>query len=395
MLLKVIKNACSASIGGTVGNDTGEYMSKLHYCMNGTSVTDQVIKYQTSHDDRDYLPIQMYYERYKDRWYNKVKDHIDRSSFDSDYDYRLVKAVESFDISTAEIIADKKGYNSLAAFNGWFYSCLSNWTNNIITSSYRMKKRPTVLCPICGRAVTNITEEHLKHYKTASDLPRCVLWHGNIFEVCMTPKSIITCWGEFTQKKMRELNKNITRPYVDSKHKMLWPWYDSKGNRAVLCPFTRKMIPKIDDNYIRSLPDEFNRYAEPIGWNTFIEKNPNALLHADIYSLDHISDDGSEISLSNYISKDMRFNQESSYMDWEMIKSGKSNTYYDQVFNIIDKYVSGSNRNIFKLLAIGYSIDDIADTLNVDKKLIKETMKIAKGLTNMKEDLIDSACLTP
>jgi hypothetical protein len=360
--------------------------------MNGVPVTQQVVKYQKTHDNRDYLPIQLYYERYKDKWYNKIKDHIDRVSFDSDYDYRLVKAVDSFSMSKAKLIADKKGYGSLAAFNGWFYSCLSNWSNNIITSSYRMKKRPSVSCPICGRMVTNITEDHLKHYKTIGDLPKFVTWKNKIYEVCPIPKNVITCWGDYAITKMRNLNKGISKPYLNDKHKVLWPWHDSNGDPRVICPFTRKMVKQIDDEYIQSLPNEYNRYSEHIEWSSFIEKYPGTLLHADIYSLDHLSS-SNDISLADYVSTDLRVDQGNSYMDWQMIRNGVSNTKYDHVFKIIDRYVDESDRDIFKLLAIGYTVDDIADTLNIDKKSIKDSMKTAKSLDEMKQMLIESCCI--
>ena len=117
-------------------------MSRLHYCWNGRPVTDQVILYQETRDNKDYLPIQIYYDDYKDHWFSQIEDYMDRQEFESDFDYKLACAVNSFEKEKAKKLQVEKGYNPIGAFNGLFYQILSNWKSNIKTSSFRLKKRP-------------------------------------------------------------------------------------------------------------------------------------------------------------------------------------------------------------------------------------------------------------
>ena len=79
-------------------------MPKLHHCNEGTSITDQVLKYQLSHAGDDYMGVYKYYNNYKDRWYIELRDHLDRPTFDSEYDYKLCRAVKSFDESQARLL---------------------------------------------------------------------------------------------------------------------------------------------------------------------------------------------------------------------------------------------------------------------------------------------------
>ena len=119
-------------------------MSKLHYCNNGKPVTEQVVIYQETKDTRDYLPIQWYYDNYKDHWFAQLSDYMDRMTFEAEFDYKLSVAVGLFKATTAKRLQDKNGYGNIGAFNGLFYKILSNWKSNVKSAAFRVKRRPSI-----------------------------------------------------------------------------------------------------------------------------------------------------------------------------------------------------------------------------------------------------------
>jgi len=114
-------------------------MPKKHYCVNGISVPEQVLKFQSTRLSDDYLMVQLYYDSYKDTWYKAVSKYLDRPTFDAEFDFRLIRAVETFNAGIASDISKSKGWSDIGQFNRWFWTCLSNWTKNVISSSYRLK----------------------------------------------------------------------------------------------------------------------------------------------------------------------------------------------------------------------------------------------------------------
>ncbi len=364
-------------------------MGKLHYCDNGVAVTDQVVRYKkfrnTKSDDNntnyklsfldeEYKLIQRYFNNYKEYWYDQLADYLDREEFDADFDFRLFKAVETFDEDKARSLASTYGWTFLGMFNRWFYKILSHWKSNVKTSSFRLKKRPSVLCPVCGRSVPRITEEHLKHYKTARDLPSYVVWEGSLYEVHTSPKQYIYTWGSKTAKKVKALKKGNSKSISEYKHRTRWKWKLDNGERGVLCPFTKKIIPEITNAYLSSLDSKHNRHAESISWQDFIERYPNHLIQSEIYSLDYLESDADEEGfLKDHIpgTYDMSDNGIVCFDDPD---SG-----YEHAFRTIEECIEDdTDQLILKLIAVGYTIDDISDTLNLNKKEVRRRLRLIR-----------------
>lgn len=372
-------------------------MSRLHYCKNGVPVTNQVLAYQSTRDPDDYLPIQEYYNDYKDHWFGQVDDYIDRTTFESDFDYKLCRAVDSFKIETADDISAKKGYTKRAdtrvgAFNGWFYKILANWKSNIKTSSFRLKKRPPTQCPICGRFVGRIDVEHLQHYRGISDLPKYFTYKGEIYETSAVPRVNAITWGSRTLTKWRALQKADFKPFASEKKRVEWLWRTLDGKKGVMCPFTKKVIPQITVEYIRTLDDRYSRYAEPFSWEDFAERYPSSLIQMEIGSLEHTvfetGEDGE--SLKNHVSTDHRVKNRSSGFDYDQMCRGVIPPEFEHAFDAINKTVSNeSDRQILKLIAVGYSVDDVAETLEMDKKEVRKRIRnVRDNASDMKKMLV-------
>ena len=257
-------------------------MAKLHHCADGTPITEKVLMYQKNLLGDDYLPIYRYYDNFKDKWYLELQDFLDRSTFDAEFDFKLCRAIQSFDEEQARILCEKYKWSFLGAFNRWFYAVLRNWKSNVKTSAFRQKKRPSVQCPVCGRHVPRIDEAHLAHIKTKSDLPKAFSWKGNIYSVVTTPDSYATCWGKYTHKKLTKINSGDFKGM--EKERVSWPWYTKEGTHGKVCPFTKKIIPNLSNDYIAGLPKRHNRYAQIMSWQEFVEEFPHPILiQAEIY----------------------------------------------------------------------------------------------------------------
>lgn len=368
-------------------------MSKLHYCSNGTSVTEQVIIYQRSRNMNDFLPIQSYYEHFKDHWYSQVEDYLDRNTFNSEFDYRLCKAVESFKVETADNIARKMGYTRLGAFNGWFYKILVNWKSNIKTSSFRLKSRPSVQCPVCHRYVPRIDAIHLEHFKNISDLPKYFVFKNEIFETSVMPRVNAISWGEKTNEKWKALQHADTKIYTKDRKRVAWPWRLPDGTKGVMCPFMKKVIPLITVDYIRTLSDKHSRYANPVSWEYFVEQFPASLIQSEVYSLDHaVFDQQSDsVALHDHVCFNNRVKQTHYGFDYNQLCSGVVPFEFEHSFAIIDKNCSDeTDRDVLKLVAVGYTFDDIADTLELDKKEVRRRVRNVKsGMESLVNLLVD------
>lgn len=367
-------------------------MARLHYCTNGVSVTEQVLKYQESRNPQDYLPVQEYYNDYKDHWHNQVDDYLDRQTFDSEFDYKLCKAVHSFKIETADSIAKEMGYTRIGAFNGWFYTILANWKSNVKTSSFRLKKRPSVQCPICGRFVARIDAEHLEHYRGISDLPKFFVYKGDIYETSAVPRVNAVTWGKKTQVKWRALQRANTKEYASEKKRVAWPWKLSNGQKGVMCPFTKNIVPQITVEYIQTLDNEHSRYADHFTYAEYAEQYPKSLMQSEIYSLDRASFEGdTKVSLKDYISQDQRFSSSLPSFGYDDICKGEIPPAFEHAFHTIDQVViNESDRTILKLITIGYSVEDISETLEMDRKEIRRRLRLVRdnGASDMKRLLI-------
>ena len=357
-------------------------MGRLHYCYNGRSVTEQVILYQKTREGKDYAPVQLYYDDYKDHWFTQLEDYMDRQTFESDFDYKLSCAVNAFKETTAKRLQKEKGYRALGAFNGLFYQILSNWKSNIKTSCFRLKKRPSIQCPVCGRNVGRIDEKHLQHYKSPRDLPKYVVFEGQIYECYAQPRMYATCWGDKTKVKLRALQNKNTKMFKSDKRRVRWPWKNPDGSKGVLCPFTKKIVPQIDDNYLRTLPNKYSRYAEPLRWAEFHERYPTALIQSEIFDLHHLVGYDDKSCILDHISKDCRVTETVEMMDLEMILEEQPAVKpgpYEYVFHIIDENIEDkTDRRILKLISAGYTVDDIAHSLEMPKKDVRTRMRAVK-----------------
>ncbi len=364
-------------------------MAKLHYCINGTSVTEQVMIFRSTRLSDDYLLIQLYYDNYKDQWYKQVAEYIDRQSFDSEFDFKLIRAVDTFNVDKSNALIKQYGWSQAGRFNRWFFRILSNWKSNIKSSAFRLKKRPPIQCPICCRLVGKIDQEHLLHYKSLRDLPKFVTWKSNIYEVYTFPRIHAICWGKSTPGKMRKLKGPDKNIFKKDRHRVDWPWWRG-STKCVVCPFTKKIIPKIDDLYIRSLDNKYNRYADPIIWEDFIERYPRAILYSEIYSLDKTyQDDDGESYLSDYVSTNYRLFSSIPFVTYEMIQNKQTGHEYEHLFYLIEDLIDDEvDQGILKLLAAGHSMDDIESNLQMERSDIRKRMKCIRENHTLLEDAI-------
>lgn len=338
----------------------------LHYCTNGRSVTDQVIKYKESQLDDDYLPIMDYYSNYVDHWFLHVEKYIDKETFESEFNMKLVRAVNSFNTDKAKELATKNNWTSLGMFNRWFFRILENWLKNIKSDSYRVKKNPCVQCPICGRHVARIDMEHLEHYKTVKELPKVFVWKGEIFETCKVPKEKVICYGKHERSKI----KAIKHGRINKLEKYERPWlWKRDGKPGVVCPFTKKIIESIDNNYIRGLEDKYSRYAKKYTWEDFITDFPGHQIQHELYSLDYGDDD------SNMHEK-IRCVEEEVLINYNMVCEGKVPLKYRDVFSLIDEnFTENIDRCLLKLLSAGYTVGDISESMGCKKEIVQKRLK--------------------
>lgn len=357
-------------------------MPKSHVCINGTPVTDQVVLYQKTHTSIDYVPVYQYYNEYKDTWFGEVEGQIDRVSFDADFDWKLFRAISTFNYKRAKLLAKKNNWKMEGAFNRWFWRILCNWISNVKSANYRIKKRPSVVCPVCGRRVVKIDEEHLKHYMTKSDLPVCFVWKKRIYQTCVVPADQVVCWGKFSQKKYNDIMNGEEKKWSDYKYKCKWLWYDKNGNKSVFCPLSRKLVPEITNEYIRSLPRKCNnRYAESMTWFDFIEKySYNTLIESEVYSLDHVISDSGGGRREIYVDAQDTCEIEIS-----------SSSRYENVEHIIDTSVEDLvDREILKLIAYGCSDTEVCEKLNIRKTDLKNRKRTIQSLVNLESNLCNS-----
>ncbi len=360
-------------------------MAKLHHCADGTPITEQVLVYQKGRKGDDYLPIYHYYDNFKDKWYLELQDFLDRSTFDADFDFKLCRAIQSFNETQARMLCEKYKWSFLGAFNRWFYAVLRNWKSNVKTSAFRQKKRPSVQCPVCGRYVPRIDEIHLAHIKTKSDLPKAFSWKGSIYSTITTPDSHATYWGKYTRKRLIKILAGDVKG--SEKERVEWPWYTKEGTRGVVCPFTKKIVPDLSNEYIASLPKQHNRYAKVMSWHDFIEEFPNPILiQAEIYSLDYnAADEDASLRASIEI---VQSNTEMEYGD---IEKNSVPLSHEHVFHLIDSSIEDEiDRKVAKLVAIGYSDNDIASVLEVDKKEVRQRKRDLRSHKSLQEKLLES-----
>lgn len=363
-------------------------MAKLHHCADGTLVTNKVLEYQESRSGDAYIAVHAYYENYKERWYSDLQDYMDRSTFDSEFDFKLYRAVDTFNEVQARKLCAKYHWKFDGAFNRWFYACLRNWRSNVKTSAFRQKKRPSVQCPVCGRYVPRIDEIHLAHVKTKSDLPPVVRWENNIYAVYAIAGPLAVCWGEYSLKKFKDLTNGKTAEHSYEKSRVQWPWFTPDGRRGVFCPFTRQIVNQINTDYLLTLPKEQGRYARAISWQDFVEEYPNpVLIQSEIYSLDyHAADD--DPSFQESIASPER----AILMGHEEVARNQVSMEYEHVFYLIESHIEDEiDQKVLKLASVGYSDEDTASALEIPKKEVRQRKaSIRNGSDELKRRLLDS-----
>jgi len=343
-------------------------MSRLHYCKDGILVTDKVLEYQKTRNSECYALIYDYYENYKEKWYGELKDYLDWDNFNSDFDFKLYRAIDTFDGEQASYLCKKNGWKPHGSFNRWFYAVLRNWKSNVKTSAFRQKKRPSVQCPVCGRYVPRIDELHLAHYKTKSDLPVAFRWEEKIYSVYSSPVGLSVCWGDYSSEKLTDINDGRHLKHSRLKEKVRWQWYTEDGHRGVVCPFSKKIVSELNDQHLATLPYELGRYARPFTWQEFVEEYPYpVLIQAEVYSLDyHLADDDPSYQ-ENIIVK-----SKSTSLDRDGVEDDNVSLEYEHVFHLIDTYVDDdTDKKILKLVTAGYSDDEISVVLELPKKEIR------------------------
>jgi len=245
---------------------------------------------------------------------------------------------------------------------------------------------------VCCRLVTKVDQLHLKHYKTVKDLPKFVTWKGSIYEVYSIPRILAVCWGKVTHKKRRELNDGNKQLFIQDKHRVEWPWWHTENHKGVLCPFTHRIVEEINADYIKTLPDKYSRYAEPMSWEFFAEQYPSSLIQSEMYSLDYeYNDEDGKTDLGDYIAKDHRLGDTMAPMSYNKICNNDINIEYEHVFHTIDQFIEDdTDRTILKLLTVGHTSNDIGDVLNIDKKDVRKRIKnIRDSHKELEESLIE------
>jgi len=365
-------------------------MARLNFCSNGVPLTTQVTKFKFSQKDEDYQPIQEYYEDFMDVWFAKVERFIDRQSFESGFNAKTLQAVESFDVDLALAMAKERGWSLDGMFNRFWFRIIANWCSNIKNSSFRPKSRPSICCPVCHRDVTRIDAEHLKHLRTVRDLPQFLVWEDKIYETATKPRNYAVCWGEFEQEKFTALEQGRADCKTTwEKERVSWPWHEN-DEPMVACPFTGRLIPKIDTEYFEGLPEEFQTYAESITWETFIEHFPSALIQAETYELcyaDYGGDEDEDDALKDRIVRDERLAESVAPMTSEEILSGTIDPAYEELFSTIEKLgVDNVSQMTLKLLANDFTVSDIAEILSKKRSDIQNCIKgIAEAIPNLGE----------
>ena len=360
-----------------------------HYCSDGSPVVARAIEYKQTRSSDAYILVKEYYDNFREYWYKKMEGYMDRSSFNNEFDFKLCKALDTFKIDVADEIAAKKGYSRLGAFNGWLYSILAHWLSNVKSAHFRAKKRPPVHCPVCGRWVPRIDQDHLQHIKTLNDLPKFFERDGVIYETQTAPKAFAISWGNYSELKMDKLLSGSKKTYSASKMKVKWPFFYEDKKRGVVCPFTGKIVPAITNEYIKEeVPQSDNRFAEPISWMDFEERYSKVLIQSEIYSVDdssHGDDDGAltrDHLIGKYVLEEVDHNNVDGYAN--CVK-------YEHAFSIIKKHVDDEVAcKILQLIAIGYTVSDISDSLGIEKADIRKKIKsVRESCSGMKMQLIN------
>jgi len=344
---------------------------KLPVCTDGTLVDEKVMQFQLHHKSEDFDLIRKYYISYRKFWFNKVSDLIEEEEFYLEWDEKLLHAVETYDDDRAKALCQLKNWPINSKFNRWFYSSLRNMISNIKSGAFRGNKQPSVICPICLRQVPKIEEQHLKHIISTKDLPKTFIWNCDTYKTFSKP-----------YQKALKLVKGHWQ-------KVKWEWFLKDGTKGVVCPFTMNIVPKIDSEYINTLPKKYKHYAVPYSWFEFQEEFPTAIVHSEIHRIDtnSIECDGRKRS---DVSVNLRTaNSEYSNYTCE-IDMIENTTEYESAMKVIEKYSSDKiDKYIMMCLTTGYSMQDVCEELNISRRDLQNRITSLKENVNLKNALIN------
>ena len=66
-------------------------------------------------------------------------------------------------------------------------------------------------------------------------------------------------------------------------------------------------------------------------------------------------------------------------LDFDDVVSGKTPVIYEYVFHVIDQNIEDdTDKHILKMISAGYSVDDVADSLELSKKDVRTRMRAVK-----------------
>lgn len=347
---------------------------KSGFCDDGISIDDKVIEFQKHRRNDDFKSLQKYYSSFQRFWHNKVKDLIDEDEFSLEWDSKLLHSVETYDQDRAIELCKLKGWSLNSKFNRWFYSSLRNMISNIKTSAFRGNKQPLVTCPVCLKEVSKIDDIHLKHIISLSDLPKTFKWGKDVYKTALKPYKDATVK---TQNGWETVN---------------WPWYLRDGTPAVVCPFTLKLYNYLDRMYIDKLPKKYKHYAVPYTWFDFQEEFPTAIIHSEIHRLDTNCAINSEHQKSD-VSTNLRvFSKEFAEYTCGLDGLNRMPVDYENTISIIKKYSNNKvDKYILMCLAVGYSLQDICDELEITRKDLQSRILELKNNVNLKNTLMETA----
>jgi len=343
-------------------------------CADGTPVDQKVRSFQFSRNNEDFLMVHKYYDDYKDHWFKKVDDLIDEEEFDQEWRSKLLHSIETYREKKAIRICRTRGWSMNQKFNRWFYSVLRNWVINVKTQAFRTKRCPGIICPICFREIAKIEEKHLRHVRATKDLPKVFEYEKVVYKTCLSPKKQIRKF--FGTLKEIVANPRTKGDCID------WPWFFENKEPAVICPYTKKKIKIIDDEYILKLPKKYRHYAQPYTWFEFQENFPNYMVHSDVKSLDYrkVHPKNKECVFVDHIKRNRRLigSNFASYL-CSFTRLSSCPTEYEHALTAIEKYVSDEmDQEILKCIMIGDEIKDICNKFELTKKELKQiTDKLA------------------
>lgn len=347
------------------------------FCSDGVSVDAKVSEFQKTRRSDEFVYISRYYDDYKDYWYRQVEELIDRDEFDRDWGSRLLHSIDTYNEAKAIQICRTHGWSMAQKFNRWFYRALKNWISNINTQSFRTKRRPGIICPICFREVGKIDEQHLEHRRTTKDLPRAFEFNGVVYKTMLKPRKkarMFTC-------SLKEALK-----YSKIKHRTVsckWPWHID-GNKGVMCPFTHNIVPYIDNEYISKLHYKYRHYAKKTSWFEFHEAFPSYMVHNDVLSIDFTSGkNNKDMVFVNNIGVNRRFMGSTipSYATLVVqMNAMNAPVEYEYAVTAIDNNVDDKiDKDILRYMMIGYDERDICEELEITRKELKARVEVLSG----------------